>query len=130
MIPRVHIADEGFKSVSNKFDRAAEHPAERNRRQLITIDVKFDTETAADIGADHPYLMFVDSEVPGEHILLLPGCLMRGINRQRFITGIPVCYRRSRLQRNTCMSAERKFCCYSCSISGDTLSSRYRRFEC
>ena len=112
MIARMHVADEGFKPVGDELDRSAKQTAERSGSDLVAVDMQFDAETAADIGTDHADLVFVDPEMPGKHVLLLPGCLVRRVNGQTFIAGIPVGHRRARLQRDTRVAAESERCGY------------------
>ena len=109
----MHVAYERFQPVRHEFYRARQNTAEGSRCDLIAIDMKLDTESTADIGADYPDLVLIDPQVAGNHILLLPGCLMRCIDGQAFITRVPVGHSRPGFQRNPCMPAERKFRRYS-----------------
>ncbi len=100
MVARLGIGDEGFEPVDAELDRPAQKHAGHHGRHLVGVEVELHAEAAADIGRDHPHLVFGDLQVAAEHVLHLERGLVGVDDGERAVAGIEIRDQAARFQRH------------------------------
>ena len=109
MIAGLAVGDEGFETVGGVLHRLAEHLGDRGHRDFFAMDVDLEAEPAADIGRDHPHLVFRNAEMPGIDILHLIRRLVRLVHGQPFFHGAPFGEDRTPFEGRRRVAAEFEF---------------------
>jgi hypothetical protein len=91
--------DEVLGAVLDPFDWTVQQHRSRRHRHFFGMEHRLGAEPAADIGSDHPHLVFGEPQRPHQHRLGAMGHLGAVPHRERRLGGIEPGHHRTRLDR-------------------------------